>query len=104
MKFDDNRAMKSGSWNTALNERVCWLKIYVPMQTAYILMERMKMQDKLTKQVDMSYWISFCVVRCHVVQEIDTNTLNVEVFCHAKRTVGVYLTNNMVSEATRAQS
>jgi len=43
-------------------------------------------------------------VRCHVVQEIDTNTLNVEVFCHAKRTVGVYLTNNMVSEATRAQS
>jgi len=31
------------------------LKIYVPVQTAYILMERMKMQDKLTKQVDMSY-------------------------------------------------
>lgn len=67
-------------------------------------MERMKMQDRVTKQVDRCYGISFCVVRCHVLQETDINTLNIEVFCHAKRTVGVYLTNYTVSEAIRAQS
>jgi hypothetical protein len=62
------------------------------------------MQDRATKQVHMSYGISFCLVGCHVLQQIDTNTLNVEVFCYAKRTVGVYLTNYTVSETTRAQS
>jgi hypothetical protein len=62
------------------------------------------MQGRVTKQVNMSYGISFCVVRCHVLQEIDINILNAEAFCHEKHTVGVYLTNYTVSEATRAQS
>jgi hypothetical protein len=74
------------------------------MQTVYILMERMKPQDRATKQVGRCYGISFCVVRCYVLQETGINTLNDEVFCHAKCTVGVYLINYMVSEAIRAQS
>jgi hypothetical protein len=69
-------------------------------------MKRMKLQDTVTKQVHMSYGISFYVVGCRVLQQIrvDTNTLNSEVFCHAKRTLGMYLTNYTVSEYTRVQS
>lgn len=67
-------------------------------------MERMKTQDRVTKQVGRFYGISFCVVRCHALQETGLNTLNAEVFCRAKCTVGLYLTNYMVSEAIRAQS
>lgn len=81
------------------------METYVLVQSAEILMKRMKLQDTVTKQVHMSYGISFCVeMSCTQQIRVDTNNRNSEVFCHAKRTVGVYLTNYTVSESTRAQS